>query len=375
MKAEYGDWAADLESRIMDKLEKVAQRNQHKIPYTAVDGVFDDCSGEKIGWWTNGFYGGIMWFLHDRTGSQVGYQNAIEIEEKLDENFLNYDYLDHDNGFKWLPTAVINYKKTGSSKALNRALLAASNLTGRYNSGGRFIRAWNDRAGQDHRGYAIIDCMMNLPLLYWASDYTKDPRFYQIAVNHADTAMNSFLRPDGSVAHIVEYEPETGTMVKSHKGQGYEEGSSWTRGQGWGIYGFTLSYKHTGEKKYLDAACRIAEYFIAHLPESGLIPIDFCQPESCEWEDSSAAAVAASGLLELAKWMEGEAKSRYEDAALFLLKTLAEKRCRWEQDIDYFLDKCSASYKELVHEYPIIYGDFYFIEAILKINGHGVDMW
>lgn len=375
MRAEYQDWAAKAEARIMAKLKKVAQRSQHKIPYTAENGIFDDCSGEKIGWWTNGFFGGIMWFLYDRTGDQTGLCNALEIEEKLDENFLHYEYMDHDNGFKWLPTAVVNYKATGSKHALNRALLAASNLAGRYNSAGRFFRAWNDRGEEDHRGYAIIDCMMNLPLLYWASNETKDPRFYQMAMSHADTAMRNFVREDGSVAHIVEFDPVNGGMVKSHKGQGYAEGSSWTRGQGWGIYGFTLSYKHTGKKEYLDTACRIADYYVNHIPESGLIPIDFCQPKTCTWEDSSAAALAASGLLELASCLEEKDKNIYEDAAFDLLKTLSEKRCQWGEDVDYFLDKCSASYKEAIHEYPIIYGDFYFIEAILKINGHAVDMW
>ncbi|WP_077609550.1 glycoside hydrolase family 88 protein [Clostridium sp. Marseille-P2415] len=375
MKAEYQDWAAQSEARILSKLEKVAERNQHKIPYTAVNGIFDDCSGEKIGWWTNGFFAGIMWFLYDRTGNQIGLQNAVGIEEKLDANFLVYDDMDHDNGFKWLPTAVADYEVTGSAGALNRALLAASNLAGRYNPAGGFIRAWNDRGSEDHRGYAIIDCMMNLPLLYRAFKHTKDPRFYQIAVHHADTAMKSFVRPEGSVAHIIEFDPETGRLVKSHKGQGYVEGSAWTRGQGWGIYGFTLSYKHTKKQEYLDTACRIAEYYLDHIPEIGLIPIDFCQPETCTWEDSSAAAVAASGLLELAVFVKGEEKDRYEAAAVRLLKTLAEKRCRWEPDMDHFLEKCSASYKEPVHEYPIIYGDFYFIEAILKINRHALDMW
>ncbi|MEY8353231.1 glycoside hydrolase family 88 protein [Lachnospiraceae bacterium 54-53] len=375
MRTEYQDWAAKAEARIMEKLEKTAERNRHKIPCTAAEGVFDDCSGEKIGWWTNGFFAGIMWFLYDRTGNRTAFENAAEIEEKLDENFLVYDHMDHDNGFKWLPTAVAAHKATGSERSLNRGLLAAANLAGRYNPAGRFIRAWNDRAGEDHRGCAIIDCMMNLPLLYWAFRQTKDPRFYQIAVHHADTAMKNFVREDGSVAHIVEFDPTTGRKVKSHKGQGYGEDSAWTRGQGWGIYGFALSYKHTGKQEYLDTAVRIAGYYLSHIPESDLIPIDFHQPETCTWEDSSAAALAASGLLELSAFVKGEEKTRYEEAAVRLLKTLAEKRCRWEPETDHFLEKCSASYKEAVHEYPIIYGDFYFIEAILKINGHAMDMW
>lgn len=375
MRPEVLHWANEMETKILDKLQQVADRNVHKIPYTAADGSFDDCSGEKIGWWTNGFFAGMMWFLYDRRKSSQSLKNALEIEEKLDASFLNYDFLDHDNGFKWLPTAVINYKITGSEASLNRGLLAASSLAGRYNTTGKFIRAWNDRTGQDHRGYAIIDCMMNLPLLYWATDCTGDPRFRQIAENHADTVMNSFIRPDGSVAHIVEFDPVTGKRLRSHKGQGYEHGSAWTRGQGWGIYGFALSYRHTKKQEYLTAACRIAEYFLEHIPENGLIPIDFNQPDSCTWEDSSAAAVAASGLLELSGLVQASDRERYEEAAVRLLEVLSRKRCRWETEVDYFLDCCSASYKEAVHEYPIIYGDFYFIEAVLKINQHAIDIW
>lgn len=375
MRSEYQNWANEVEKQILDKLEQVAVRSIHKIPYTAVHGVFDDRSGETIGWWTNGFFAGMMWFLYDRRKNSQALKNALEIEEKLDASFLVYDFMDHDNGFKWLPTAVIDYKITGSPASLNRALLAASNLAGRYNPSGKFIRAWNDRTGEDHRGYAIIDCMMNLPLLYWAADCTKDPRYLQIAVNHGDTAMKSFIQPDGAVAHIVEFDPVTGKRIKSHKGQGYEEGSAWTRGQGWGIYGFALSYKHTKKQEYLDAACRIADFYLAHIPESGRIPIDFCQPSSCTWEDSSAAAVAASGLLELAGLVQGSCQERYEDAAVRLLQVLSDERCRWEPEVDYFLDRCTASYKEAVHEYPIIYGDFYFVEAVLKINGHAIDMW
>ena len=124
-------------------------------------------------------------------------------------------------------------------------MLAAGNMAGRFNLAGNFIRAWNNWDDVDRRGFAIIDCMMNLPLLYWASEETTDPRFKMMAVAHADTAMKTFVREDGSVNHIVVFDPFTGKMVENLGGQGDGEGSAWTRGQSWRIYGFSLSHGYT----------------------------------------------------------------------------------------------------------------------------------
>lgn len=154
-------------------------------------------------------------------------------------------------------------------------------MAGRYNPAGHFLRAWNEWGGQRHTGWAIIDCMMNLPLLYWAWEETEDPRYLQVADRHGKMAVRYFVREDDSVRHIVELDLGTGEFGREHGGQGYGEGSSWTRGQAWGIYGFLLSYIHTGDKEYLYTSQRIANYFLANIPETGLIPADFRQPPEC----------------------------------------------------------------------------------------------
>lgn len=163
--------------------------------------------------------------------------------------------------------------------ARRRGLHAAQLLAGRFNPAG-YIRAWNDfpDPDTDTRGWAIIDCLFNIPLLYWASEETNDPRFKKIAMTHADTVAANFVREDGSVRHIVQFDPETGAFVRDYGGQGYAQGSSWTRGQTWALYGFVMSYKHTGAVRYLAMAQKVAEYFIAHIPADGRIPVDFCQP-------------------------------------------------------------------------------------------------
>ncbi len=258
LRAEEIKWVDETLKKIEDKMLVVTERNRDRIPYTTVEGRFDDKTTADPCWWTNGFWGGEMWQLYALTGNEMFRQEAIGVEDKLDKNLMTTEGLDHDNGFKWLPTSVIRYKQEKNKESLNRAMLAAGNMAGRFNMAGNFIRAWNNWDNVDRRGYAIIDCMMNLPLLYWASRESEDPRFEMMAVAHADTAMREFVRDDGSVNHIVVFDPFTGKVTGTLGGQGYAEGSSWTRGQSWGIYGFALSAYYTGERKYMDNSKKIS---------------------------------------------------------------------------------------------------------------------
>ncbi len=377
MEKENVLWAEDVLEKVVEKMSCVYERSKDKIPYTTVNGVHDDKSVGDIGWWTNGFWGGIMWMLYEITNEECYRKTAVENEEKLDKLFLNYRMLDHDNGFKWLPTAVADYKITQSGEAKNRGILAADNLAGRFNSAGEFIRAWNDWDGDDidRRGWAIIDCMMNLPLLYWASETTMDPRYKHVAVKHANKAMKNFVREDGSVKHIVEFDVNTGEEVTNYGGQGYKDGSSWTRGQGWGIYGFALSYRHTEDIKYLRTAEKIADYFISNIPENGLIPVDFIQPSDVTWEDSTAAAIAACGMIEIASFKECSDAKKYQTAAMKLLEALTDSRINLNKNEDDLLLKCTAAYHDKNHEFSIIYGDFFYIEALCKVTSKGKHMW
>ena len=375
--AEAVAWAGALLDRIVRKEEKVVDRSRGKIPYRAADGRFDDWSDRRW-WWTNGFWGGILWELYDRErrsgrddeGMKLFRTEAEALEEKLDADLMEYGWLDHDNGFKWLLTAVADYKLTGAEASRNRALLAAGQLAGRFNLNAGLFRAWNDEGDGSNAGIAIIDCMMNLPLLYWASKELKDPRFAALAMRHADTAMKAFVREDGSVNHIVVFDPETGRLLGTRGGQGLKEGSSWTRGQAWAIYGFAQSYRYTGRKEYLETAGRVADYFIGQIPESGHVPVDFWQPEDISWEDSTAAAIAACGLLELTA-LAGDGYEVYREAALRLLKTIERDRLNLEEGADELLEKCTAAYHDEEHDYPIIYGDYYYIEALRKLERAG----
>ena len=369
---EYRAFADSITEKLLKKYPLVVRRSKGKIPYTAAAGVFDDRSGDElVGWWTNGFWGGLLWQLFGASGDSLYKEEAIRQEELLDSVLMKWA-LDHDNGFRWLPTSMAHYRHNQNPGSLNRLMLAANNFCGRFNLSGRFFRAWNDFGDLDRRGLAIIDCMMNLPLLYWASDYTRDPRFKQMAAAHADTTMRDFIRENGSAEHILRYDIETGALLESLGGQGYASGSSWTRGQSWALYGFLFSYLHTGDRRYLDTSCRVADYVLSRIPESGLIPIDYDQPSDVTLEDSTAAAITASGLISL---HEQTKKEVYLDTALRLLRVLDEKRCNYDADVDPLLEKCSAAYHDKVHEFPIIYGDYYYVEAILKLAGKATWIW
>lgn len=375
LEAEEKVWAQQTAEKIKKKMLLVAERSKDKIPYTTENGVHDDQTQKNICWWTNGFWGGMMWQLYVATKEEIYKKNALETEKRLDACLMNHAGMDHDSGFRWLPTSVINYRLHGDQESYNRGILAADNLLGRYNMVGKFIRAWNDNKDGSKAGWAIIDCMMNLPLLYWAYEETKDPRYLHVATTHADTARKYFVREDGSVNHIVEFDALTGEFVQTFGGQGVEVGSSWTRGQAWALYGFALSYIHTKNETYLGTAKKVANYFIANTPVSGLIPVDFRQPLDCTWEDSTAAAIAACGMLEIAKYVNEPESKLYQDAALKMLHALADKRCNWTENCDHIVEKCTAAYHDKEHEFSIIYGDYYFIEAIWKLTGEEAFIW
>ncbi len=371
------EWARSVSSKIKDKMLVVAERNREKIPYRTFEGIYDDLSGDDgICWWTNGFWGGIMWQMYNATKNEMYRDIAIENEIKLDKVLMTSQGLDHDNGFKWLPTAVANYRLTGNLDSKNRGDLAVTNLAGRFNPVGNYIRAWNDfGSGTSNAGWAIIDCMMNLPLLYWAYEESLDPRYLHIAKLHAETAKKYFVREDGSVNHICVFDPMNGEYIESLGGQGYGVGSSWTRGQSWALYGFILSYIHTKDESYLNTAKRVANYFISNIPENNLIPVDFRQPQDCKLEDSTATSIAACGLIEISRYVPKEEAHVYYDRAIKLLKTLDKERSNWSTDIDNILEKCTAAFHDKEHEFTIVYADYFFIEAIFKLTGEELFIW
>nr|WP_026264131.1 glycoside hydrolase family 88 protein [Paenibacillus terrigena] len=365
-------WLDQTWSKIQRKVENMCESIGADFPYASYHGKYNR---EEADWWTNGFWPGLLWLVYRETKNDRLREIAVLTESKMDLVLHGFYPLHHDVGFMWSPSSVAQYKLIGSDDSRRRALTAASHLAGRFNPMGQFIRAWNQ---PERVGWAIIDCMMNLPLLYWASEETNDPRFRHIAKLHADTTLREFLRADGSAHHIVCFDPETGERQEALGGQGYSPDSAWSRGTAWTIYGMALSARYTGDIRYIDAAKRSVQFFLANLPEDGLPPWDFRAP----WEegmamDSTASACAASGMLELSLLVPPSEAPLYRNAAEKLLQKLDEKCSAWnDPHEEAILRFGTANSPRKTHvNVPIIYGDYFFAEAIVKLRGMKDTFW
>ena len=359
-------------NRAAEKLRRTAEdaRAAGIIPYQSAEGHWIASPYDGNSWWTGGFWPGLMWQLWRWTEDPFFQEEARRVGGLLTEEFRTFRKLNHDVGFMYLLSSGADAKLTGNEQAETDTLHAASLLMGRMNPKG-FIRAWNE---PDRAGFAIIDCMMNLALLYRASRDTGDPRFRETARVHAETTLREFLREDGSVSHIVEFDPETGARVREHPGQGYALGSQWSRGQAWGLYGFTLAARHLEEPRFLEAAERIAGNFVRHIRPDGLTDCDFCQPAGEDRIDNLAGAIAASGLLALG---EATGKDAWREAALRLTDGLLEHCADWGGERCGILTHCTASYHEdgAGRHTNIIYGDYFLVETLMKLCGRDADLW
>lgn len=375
LTSEEQQWLEDVYGKICAKVSATSDRVGDTIPYIAEKGRYkEDLSQTAIEWWTNGFWAGLLWQMYHATGDDKYMNQAKITEEKLDRSMEEFEGLYHDVGFMWMHSAVANYRHTGDKKSFSRGHHAANLLAGRFNILGNYIRAWNGEMS----GWMIIDCLMNLSLLYWATEETKDPRFTAIAKRHADTALEYILRADGSSNHIVIMNPENGDVVDNPAGQGIATGSSWSRGQAWALYGFVISYSHTKDVKYLDAAKRVAHYFIANLALNDYLPLcDFRAPMEPVLYDSTAGAIAACGLLEIAKHVDDEEKALYQRSAMKILMAMEKKFCNWNVEEDGMLYYGRVDYNSPAkdEDISIIYGDYFFTEAIFRLLDKDFFMW
>lgn len=367
------EWIDEVWKKIENKLSVMSVQMKDKIPNIAgEDGIYGDCT-EKPGAWTNGFWPGMMWLMYLATKEEKYAKTAEYAENVMDKALFHYQSLYHDVGFMFHLSAGMHYRATGSEESKNRNLMAAAVLASRFNTDGNFIRAWN---GENALGWAIIDCMLNIPLLYWASDEIGDPRFRQIATRHADKVMENFVRPDGSVYHVVEFDPNTGEVVRYPHTQGYEpNNSSWTRGQAWALYGFVLSYIHTGKQEYLDTAKKVAHYFISAVCTEGYIPkCDFRSPDEPDYLDTSAGAIAACGLIEIAKVVPEYEKKLYLKAAIEMLKAIERDHCDFTTEKECIVLNAMGFYKKGL-QVSYTFGDYFFVEAFFKLKGYDFLPW
>jgi len=349
--------------KIIIKTKQNAQNIGDSFPYNEIDGKYKN---DKITAWTNGYWPGLLWQVYDVCNDAELMKLANTLEEKLDITINTNTVPGHDVGFVWLLSSGQNYKLTKNPESKRRLMQMANYLAGRFNIVGNYIRAWDSEDGNDFFPcLAIIDCTMNIPLLEWASKETGDPRFSHIARAHADTVLKYFIDDDGAVRHICKFNPTSGDFVESLGGQGFSSDSAWSRGASWAIYGMAMMYRYTKDKKYLDASKKVSDFFIEQIKDDYIPAWDF-RSTSKEVKDTSAGAIAASGMLELSQFDENG--SYYRENAIKILSALTEKYSNLDVDCEAVLKGATANKAaEENVEVGLIYADYYYVEAIRKL--------
>ena len=290
--------------------------------HSSVNNIYPGCANNQ---WTCGFWPGEIWLAYEATGDEKFKTAAlIQVDSFADRIARKVEVDHHDMGFLYSPTCVAAWKLVGSEKGKNAAIAAADQLLTRYQPSGRFLQAWGTMDDPGNYRY-IIDCMLNVPLLYWAAQVTGSDHYREIAAAHTATTLANSFRPDGSTYHTFFMDPVTGAPVRGATCQGYKDDSCWARGQAWGVYGTAISYRYTKRPEYLEAFRRVLSYYLDRLPED-LIPywdMTFTEGDT-EPRDSSSASIVACGLLEAAKYANPDQAAEYTLLAAQMLGSVAE---------------------------------------------------
>lgn len=335
-------------------------------------------------YWTTGFWTGEIWLAYEYSQDErLKRAGEIQIDSFLDRIDRKIEVDHHDMGFLYSPSCVAGYKLTGSRKGREAAVKAADQLITRYHPVGEFIQAWGPMDAPDNYRL-IIDCLLNLPLLYWASRETGNNKYRDIAEKHIHTAIRNVIREDYSTWHTFFFNMETGEPDHGATCQGYRDGSAWARGQAWGIYGCALAYRYTNREEYIGIFKGVTRYFLEHLPED-MIPfwdLEFTDGDQ-EPRDSSSASIAACGMLEMAKYMEKKDAAVYERLAGQLMKSLYDHYAVKDPKISNGLVLHStysnhSPYNTCEHngvDECNSWGDYFYMEALTRLNRDWEPYW
>ncbi|MDO5416571.1 MAG: glycoside hydrolase family 88 protein [Lachnospiraceae bacterium] len=367
------DYAVEI---VSDNLEKFTDRfptsggvNGEYVPTT---------NASSLLWsdWTSSFWTGMVWLAYELTGEEkfkrVGLIHSKSFRERYEKN----EILDHhDIGFLYTLSCVAAYKLTGDEFSKETAVLAARKLLKQYMEKCGSFQQWGSPTDPENAklGICIVDCCMNLPLLYWASQATGDTEFYEKAYSHIRNASAYMVRDNGAVHQNLKFDVFTGELLKVYTSQGDgDENGCWSRGQAWAIYGFPLSYLYTGDKELLEYAKICANYFLNRLQSDYCANWDFLYTDDKDQRDTSAVSTAACGLLELAKQLPVTDPDRavYEAAAKVLISKLTENyRYTKEESSSGLLKAGVYAFKtNLCVNEPVIWGDYYYMEALMRLT-------
>jgi unsaturated chondroitin disaccharide hydrolase len=323
----------------------------------------------ESGWWTSGFFPGSLWYLYEYFKDPELMQAAIRKTSLLEKE--EYNIWDHDIGFKMFSSYGNELRLINDSTAIPILITSARTLIKRYNSTVGCIRSWGSI--DDQKEYlVIIDNMMNLEILFWATKYTGDSSFYKVAISHADNTIANHFRSDGSSFHVLVYNPSNGEVIQKRTAQGYADESSWSRGQAWGLYGYTMSYRETNLKRYLDQAKNIANFIInnPNLPEDKIPYWDFNDPKIPEsYRDASAGAIIASALIELSDYVNHKDQEKYLSIAEKIISSLSSDKYRSSLNTNgnfLIMHGVGNLPKKSEVDVPLSYADYYYLESMIR---------
>ena len=342
--------------------------------HSSENNFYSTCENDQ---WTSGFWPGIIWLAYEHTGDAAFAESGnIFVESFLSRIINKVDVDHHDMGFLYTPSCVAPYKLQGNENAKKAAILAADNLLLRFHEKGEFLQAWGAMGASDNYRY-IIDCLMNLPLLYWAGEQSGDSKYKEIADKHAATSLKHSIRDDGSTFHTVFMDRQTGEMVRGETCQGYSDDSFWARGQAWAVYGTAINYRYTNNPAFIDEFRRVLNFYLSKLPDD-LVPywdMIFTTGNE-EPRDSSSASIVACGLLEMAQFVEGEEAATYISLAKQMMSSLVDnysvkdsavsnglvlhatysKKSPYNTCTPEGIDECTS------------WGDYFYMEALTRLS-------
>lgn len=321
-----------------------------------------------ITWWCSGFYPGTLWYIYEETGSDKIRQEAERALQVIEPNQTFTG--NHDLGFMMYCSYGNAYRITKNEKYKDIIFRSSQSLATRYRPSIKAIQSWDGNIR--FKCPVIIDNMMNLEMLCWTTKQGGDKKYRDIAVTHANTTMKNHFRPDYSSYHVLDYNLQTGGVLRKATWQGAADCSPWARGQAWGLYGYTMMYRFTKNKKYLDLARHIAKFILNHpnLPADKIPYWDFNAPLiPTAKRDASAAAITASALLELGQYTQGAEKNKLINDAVLMLESLSSDtyRAKPGENGGFILRHSTGALPQNSEiDVPLVYADYYFLEALKR---------
>lgn len=357
------DFAVSQSMRMYDSVKDLDGR----LVNTTKDGVLQTCDSRN---WVAGFFPGTLWYLYEYTGDAQIRQAAERMTERMAPEQFNTS--NHDVGFMVYCSYGNGFRLTGRDDYRQAVVNAGRSLSTRFNPAVGCTRSWNPQPHKKRDFIVIVDNMMNLELLTVTSALTGDPQYMEMACTHANTTIRNHYRPDYSSWHVVNYDEKTGEILSRETEQGYADGSAWSRGQAWGLYGYTMMYRQTRDPRYLEQAVHIGEFLMNHpaLPKDKIPYWDLDAPVTKDTpRDASSACIMASALIELSTFVEDPALSqRFLTLAEQQLSSLSKApyKAKAGENANFILKHSTANKPADTYDTPLVYADYYYIEALLR---------